>query len=108
MALQNDKVTWIHTLYSGPSRNSRSSVCIRLTMSLCMQAENNRNRARMAKDWKTVPEQISCDTPNALNEPILIGAREEKPVKLEASSCKNIKFLEHLHLHIDLKTQASW
>ena len=65
----------------------------------------------MAKSWKTVPEQISCDTPNALNEPILIGAREERPIKLDASSCGKIKFLEHVHLHIDLKTQAwikSW
>ena len=61
---------------------------------------------RMAKSWKTVPEQISCDTPNALNEPILIGAREERPIKLDASSCGKIKFLEHVHLHIDLKTQV--
>ena len=61
----------------------------------------------MAKDWKTVPEQISCNTPNALDEPILIGAREERPIKLDASSYKSIKFLEHLHLHIDLKTQVS-
>ena len=66
---------------------------------------------RMAKSWKNVPEQISCDTPNALNEPILIGAREERPIKLDASSCGKIKFLEHVHLHIDLKTQVwikSW
>ena len=60
----------------------------------------------MAKDWKTVPEQISCDTPDALDQPILIGAREERPVKLDASSCGNIKFLEHVHLHINLKTQV--
>ena len=60
----------------------------------------------MAKEWKTVPEQISCDSPNALDEPILIGAREERPIKLDAGSCGSIKFLEHVHLHIDLKTQV--
>ena len=61
---------------------------------------------RMAKEWKTVPKQISCDSSNALDEPILIGAREETPIKLDASSCDSIKFLEHVHLHINLKTQV--
>ncbi len=62
---------------------------------------------RLAKDWKTVPEQRKCTTEeNMLDEPVVIGPEAEEAVPLKAGLCSDIKHLEHLQLHIDLKTTA--
>ena len=62
---------------------------------------------RQAKNWKTVPEQKTCTTPkNSLQEPVIVGPQTEETISLDALSCQDIKFLEHVHLHIDLKTTA--
>ncbi|TRY70805.1 hypothetical protein TCAL_01234 [Tigriopus californicus] len=62
---------------------------------------------RLAKDWTTVPEQFKCTTaPGALAEPLEILPDTEQRIVLNAQACQGIKFIEQIHLHIDLKSLA--
>ena len=58
---------------------------------------------RMAKDWKTVPDQKKCTTEeNVLPEPVVIAPGEEESVSISAELCKEIKHLEHVQLHVSI------
>ena len=62
---------------------------------------------KLAKDWNTVPEQKKCSSPkNVLKEPFTIAPKEEQSFSLPVDSCDSIRFMEHLQLHINLKTSA--
>ncbi len=62
---------------------------------------------RLARDWKTVPEQKKCSTlQNVLEKPLVIGPGQETIVAVDASKCSFIQHLEHVQLHIDLKTTS--
>lgn len=62
---------------------------------------------RLAKIWKTVPEPVKCSTEPGQsgvnkNRPIMIKPNTEETSKLNASNCGNVKFIEHIHLLVDL------
>jgi len=63
---------------------------------------------RLAKTWKPVPIQHICTTDpgqSGVNSLVIKGQSEIK-INLDASNCDRVKFLEHLHLHIDLTSGA--
>ena len=62
---------------------------------------------RLAKTWKPVPIQHICTTDPGQsgvnpNKNIVVKGQTEQRISLDASNCDRVKFLEHLHLHIDL------
>lgn len=63
---------------------------------------------RLAKEWARVPAQKRCKTAaGALERQVVIEPRSEQTVVLDASSCgESVKFLEQLHLHLDLDSRA--
>ena len=62
---------------------------------------------RLAKNWTQVPDQAICNTKKGhLPTPVNIPAQTEETIPLDAAACNAIKFLEHIHLHIDLKTTS--
>ena len=62
----------------------------------------------LAKDWKTVPAQQICTLRNyrANHRPTTIYPNSVDKWELDPTSCGWIKFLEHLHLVIDLDSEA--
>jgi len=66
---------------------------------------------RLAKNWEPVPIQHICTTEPGQsgvnpNSQIVIKPQTETRVSLDASNCDRVKFLEHLHLFIDLTSGA--
>ena len=68
---------------------------------------------RLAKVWNPVPEHVKCTTEDGAsglsrNKPLLIKGGTEETLSIDASSCgEGVKFLEHLHLNIDMTSGAS-
>ena len=66
---------------------------------------------RLAKNWEPVPIQHICTTEPGQsgvnpNRQIVVKPQTETRVSLDASNCDRVKFLEHLHLFIDLTSGA--
>ena len=66
---------------------------------------------RLAKTWEPVPIQHICTTEPGQsgvnpNSQIVVKPQTETRVSLDASNCDRVKFLEHLHLFIDLTSGA--
>jgi len=60
----------------------------------------------VAKDWKTVPNQVNCSTTLIDQEATIIPLSAETFI-IDASNCSHIKHLEHIQVHIELDSLAS-
>jgi furin len=62
----------------------------------------------LAKNWKNVPEHANCTTKPEVPTPdtATIPPQSEQPYEIDASECKDVEFLEHVLLHIELSSLA--
>ena len=56
----------------------------------------------LAKSWVNVPKQKTCKISPNLPFKLQILNNTNKEVKIDASDCSSIKYLEHIHLSIKL------
>ena len=66
---------------------------------------------QLAKVWETVPESLTCTTEPgqsgvSKNSQVVIKPKTEEFIVLDAFNCDDIKFIEHIHLLIDLTSGA--
>ncbi len=66
---------------------------------------------KLAKEWQPVPESLNCSTAPGQsgvnpNRQRVIKPGTEEVILLDAANCDDIKFLEHIHLSIDLTSGA--
>lgn len=60
---------------------------------------------KKAKEWKTVPKQQKCEVDFSGGE-LSVGGRNEKELSLTVTECDNIKFLEHVHVMVDISSRS--
>jgi hypothetical protein len=58
---------------------------------------------KQAKNWKTVPEHFNCtaEQESLSGDLAIISAASEKSYTLDASSCSEIIYIEHLQVMFD-------
>jgi len=65
------------------------------------------NIVRLAKVWETVPEQVTCTTQPGQTVGSSIKGLTSQDFTIDAASCgEDVKFIEHIHLKIDLTSGA--
>jgi len=60
---------------------------------------------KKAKVWETVPMQEKCEVDYSDGE-LNVGGRSEKELSLTVSDCKNVQFLEHVHVMVDISSRS--
>jgi len=55
--------------------------------------------------WKTVPEQQKCEVEFSEGD-LNVGGKSEKELTLSVKNCENVKFLEHVHVMIDISSRS--
>eukprot|EP00092_Neocalanus_flemingeri_P010643 GFUD01011465.1.p1 GENE.GFUD01011465.1~~GFUD01011465.1.p1 ORF type:complete len:777 (+),score=122.67 GFUD01011465.1:174-2504(+) len=55
--------------------------------------------------WKKVPEQQKCEVEFSEGE-LSIGGRGQKELSLSVTDCKNVQFLEHVHVMVDISSRS--
>ena len=55
--------------------------------------------------WKTVPEQQKCEVEFSEGD-LNVGGKSEKELTLSVKKCENVKFLEHVHVMIDISSRS--
>lgn len=55
--------------------------------------------------WKTVPKQQKCEVDFSGGE-LSVGGRSEKELSLTVTECDSIKFLEHVHVMVDISSRS--
>lgn len=60
---------------------------------------------KKAKVWETVPMQEKCEVDYSDGE-LNVGGRIEKELSLTVSDCKNVQFLEHVHVMVDISSRS--
>jgi hypothetical protein len=60
------------------------------------------------QNWKSAPAKSNCSTAaGALRSPVIIGPRREELVRVRASDCAHVRFLEHVQLRVDLRATSA-
>jgi len=60
---------------------------------------------KKAIKWKTVPEQQKCEAEFSEGD-LNVGGKSEKELTLSVTKCENVKFLEHVHVMIDISSRS--
>merc|ERR1719260_229839 len=60
---------------------------------------------KRAVTWTTVPEQQKCEVEFSEGD-LNVGGKSEKELTLSVKNCENVKFLEHVHVMIDISSRS--
>jgi len=60
---------------------------------------------KKAIKWKTVPAQQKCEVEFSEGD-LNVGGRSEKELTLSVTDCENVKFLEHVHIMVDISSRS--